>query len=92
LLRALVKVDEDETPHGAFYEGWDGHREEAGPFNQVATDSHEPERGLIEARQESERIHELGNDCPMVSPQLIVEGVTAAGRAFVNDQCGSPID
>lgn len=39
LLRALVKVDEDETPHDAFYEAWDGHREEAGPFNQVLTDS-----------------------------------------------------
>ncbi len=46
------------------------------------------ERGLIEARQESERVHELGNDRPMVSPQLVVEGITTAGRAFVNDQCG----
>ncbi len=83
---ALVKVDEDETPHDAFYEAGDGHREEAGPFNQVVTDLHE--RGPIEARQESERVHQLRNDRPMVSPQLVVERITAAGRAFVNDQCG----
>lgn len=85
LLRALINVDEDETLHDAFYEAWDCHREEAGPLDHVVTDLHQC--GLIEARQERERVYELGNDRPMLSTQLVVKGITAAERAFVHEQC-----
>ncbi|MFZ5872437.1 MAG: hypothetical protein ACOYXW_18170 [Actinomycetota bacterium] len=81
LLQALINIDDDETPHEAFSEAWDVHREGDGPFDQAVRDLYG--RGLVEAREMRERVYEVGNDRPMVSSEIVVEGITAAGRAFI---------
>lgn len=86
LLRALINIDEEGTPHEAFYEAWDVHREGAGPFGRAVRDLYG--RGLLEAREKRERVYEVGNDRPMVSSEIVVEGITAAGRAFVEEHGG----
>jgi len=54
---------------------------ELDPFDQAVRDLYG--RGLVEAREMRERVYEVGNDRPMVSSEIVVEGITAAGRAFI---------
>lgn len=85
LLRALASHEDDETPTEAFYEAWDIHRERAGPFDELVRELHS--RGLIRARAKVDRTREVGNERPLISTELIVEGITEAGVAFIKEQC-----
>jgi hypothetical protein len=85
LLRAVANREDDETPAEAFYEAWDNNRERAGSFDEVVRDLHG--RGLISAREKVDRTREVGNEKPLISTELVVEGVTDAGITFIKEQC-----
>lgn len=85
LLRALANHEDDETPAEAFYEVWDNNRERAGFFDDVVRELHG--RGLISAREKVDRTREVGNEQPMISTELIVEGITDAGITFIKEHC-----
>jgi allantoicase len=85
LLRALANHENDETPAEAFYEAWDTNRERAGPFDEVVRELHG--RELIRARTKVDRHREVGNEQPLISTELIVEGITGAGVTVIEEQC-----
>ena len=88
LLRALADHESDETPEEAFEEAWDRLRERSGSFDAVVRELH---RRGFRARSEVRREHELGNQKPMSSTALVVEGITSDGIKFIHEHCQSKV-
>lgn len=89
LLRALIDIDAGDTVEEALAEAWDAVRDETAlPYNQVVTDL--GSRGLLAAHVQIVRGAEIGNDKPLISEDLVVDGITAAGRQYVADHCRPP--